>query len=114
MRALVLIGLLALAGCGPSPVERAEGDYNFMKKNGANSLELCHAAQRVADEYLKVRDDEQFKTWKMTATSDCMEHDLGLGGASAADQARAAEQAAQSVEQATTMAANAVDPPDDQ
>jgi hypothetical protein len=58
----IVAALLLLAACGPSPVEKAQREVDFLEKNGGSNAEKCAAYTKLADAY---RDAENAKEWQL-------------------------------------------------
>jgi len=69
MKLSVVVTALALAACS-SPAKDAEDQYNIVTK-AADLDTRCTAAKRVAEEYLKAKDAENYQVWRVRAAADC-------------------------------------------
>jgi PBP1b-binding outer membrane lipoprotein LpoB len=73
MRKLIFIAVLALAGCA-SEAEKAEAEYRIVEANaieGIDDADVCAAARKVEDAYLREGNAEKHKLWSLFASTDC-------------------------------------------
>lgn len=73
----VPIGIALLLGAGayyasmPSAFDRAQEEYDFLKKNGADQAQICAAARKVRDAARDSRNAKDFQLWDLLASVDC-------------------------------------------
>lgn len=74
---LILIGLLAIAGCGPTiedinrqVAEDAVKQYEMVERHGS-AIDLCVQAGLVSAAYLQAKNDEQYRHWKVIEDVRC-------------------------------------------
>jgi hypothetical protein len=75
MRILILsLATLAIGGCNTASgeAEAAERQYAMLQKNGGSEAELCEAARKVEQAWLKAENAEKHKLSKITADSSCL------------------------------------------
>lgn len=75
MRYLIILALLALAGCDRRAQE-AEDSYKILQNENAGPAEKCKQAKRVEALYLESRDPVKYHDWHINAIVDCMHADI--------------------------------------
>lgn len=71
-QALVIVAAAALAGC-QSELDRAQADYEFMKRNGTSQSELCRAGDAIVAAALKEKDRFEYQMAQVARDLDCAE-----------------------------------------
>ncbi|MEP1420525.1 MAG: hypothetical protein ABJK59_01990 [Erythrobacter sp.] len=78
MRLPVICICLALIGCGPSlreikdkVAEDALRQYEIVKEDGGNPIDLCVHAGLVAAAYLQAENSSKYSIWKSREAADC-------------------------------------------
>lgn len=66
----VIAAALALGAC-QSQLDKAKADYEFMKRNGATSAELCHASDAVVAAALEAKNTAEYQLATVTRNLDC-------------------------------------------
>lgn len=66
----VVVTALALAGCG-NAVKDAERELDIVRARGDQS-EICKAARRVADAYLKEQRAKEYRQMAAIADAECL------------------------------------------
>jgi hypothetical protein len=62
--------VITLAGCDAGADAKQELD--MVRRNGGSKTEVCSAARKVADAYLRAHDETAYKDAKLTADIECM------------------------------------------
>ena len=70
MRWLLILAVL-LVGCGKSPGEKAESDYNFIAAHGATPQEKCTAKRAVAEAWRQEQNAQKYDWAKLEADIAC-------------------------------------------
>lgn len=71
MRVLLLaFGVVVLTGCS-SKVDEAEADLAMIEKAHPSASEVCAAKRKVADAYLKTRDELKYRQKNLDADIAC-------------------------------------------
>lgn len=74
MRTLAMIALVALTGCeafsATNEAAAAEEEFRLVEKH-ARPQEVCDAARRARDAYLRRRDEAKFRHWQNTMEVRC-------------------------------------------
>lgn len=72
MRAVyVILAFAMLMGCTRA-AEKAEQEYEFLKKNGgASKTELCAAATKTRDAWKERGDNHKYLVWQVYASNEC-------------------------------------------
>ena len=70
MKKLLLIAVIALAGCA-SEAEKAEDAFVAAKNSGASETELCRSAQAVKGAYERESENAEVKHWAGLAQAHC-------------------------------------------
>lgn len=75
MRWVAIAGLLALCAC-TSRVERAEKQYDMVKRANAGAAEICTKGHAVAEAYLEAGNDQDYQLHKAMMDGDCLSASL--------------------------------------
>lgn len=70
-RMCLFAGALALAGCSPSPFEKAKERAAFLERNHASADELCAAKRAVAEAAADERRAVEYQTASLDADAAC-------------------------------------------
>lgn len=70
----LIVGLLS--ACGPTPAQKAEQDYDFIRANGGSDDEICQAARKIQKAYREAQDANKYQLARVTADIDCQRAEL--------------------------------------
>ncbi len=68
------LALAILSGCS-SVAEKAEKQYEMMKRGGASEPELCRQARVIRDAYLQAGNEERYKYQMLISDVECFYED---------------------------------------
>lgn len=67
----LLILVVSVAACSPSPGARAEQAYEIVKKNALDRNEVCRAARAARDAWLSEGNEKKYELAEIRAYGDC-------------------------------------------
>lgn len=69
---MIVIAMIALAGCAKSAAEQAEEQYQIVSKSGElGKSDKCAAAGRAKDAWLAEGNSKKYEEWQLTEYADC-------------------------------------------